>query len=53
MTRDFAGALFGRIAGVQLVNVPYKGGPQALTDLIGGQVQVMFGTAAITLAQVP
>ena len=48
----FAGALFARIAGVQLVNVPYKGGPQALTDLIGGQVQVMFGTAAITLAQV-
>jgi tripartite-type tricarboxylate transporter receptor subunit TctC len=34
------------------INVPYKGGPQALTDLIGGQVQVMFGTAAITLAQV-
>jgi tripartite-type tricarboxylate transporter receptor subunit TctC len=48
----FAGALFSRIAGVQLVNVPYKGGPQALTDLIGGQVQVMFGTAAITLTQV-
>jgi tripartite-type tricarboxylate transporter receptor subunit TctC len=48
----FAGALFSRIANVQLVNVPYKGGPQALTDLIGGQVQVMFGTAAITLAQI-
>ena len=48
----FAGALFARVAGVQLVNVPYKGGPQALTDLIGGQVQIMFGTAAITLAQV-
>lgn len=48
----FAGALFARIAGVQLVNVPYKGGAQALTDLIGGQVQVMFGTAAITLSQV-
>lgn len=48
----FAGALFARIAGVRLINVPYKGGPQALTDLIGGQVQVMFGTAAITLGQV-
>ena len=48
----FAGALFARVAGVHLVNVPYKGGPQALTDLIGGQVQIMFGTAAITLAQV-
>lgn len=48
----FAGALFSRITGTQLINVPYKGGPQALTDLIGGQVQVMFGTAAITLVQV-
>jgi len=48
----FAGALFSRLSGTQLINVPYKGGPQALTDLIGGQVQVMFGTAAITLAQV-
>ena len=48
----FAGALFARLTGVQLINVPYKGGPQALTDLIGGQVQVMFGTAAITLVQV-
>jgi tripartite-type tricarboxylate transporter receptor subunit TctC len=48
----FAGALFARITGVQLVNVPYKGGAQALTDLIGGQVQIMFGTAAITLAQI-
>jgi hypothetical protein len=27
----FAGALFSRSAGVQLINVPYKGGPQALT----------------------
>jgi tripartite-type tricarboxylate transporter receptor subunit TctC len=48
----FAGALFSRTAGVRLVNVPYKGGPQALTDLVSGQVQVMFGTAAITLPQV-
>jgi len=35
-----------------LINVPYKGGAQALTDLIGGQVQIMFGTAAITLTQI-
>jgi tripartite-type tricarboxylate transporter receptor subunit TctC len=48
----FAGALFARMAGVQLVNVPYKGGQQALTDMIGGQVQIMFGTAAITLSQI-
>jgi tripartite-type tricarboxylate transporter receptor subunit TctC len=45
----FAGALFARVAGVRLVDVPYKGGPQALTDVMSGQVQTMFGTAAITL----
>lgn len=48
----FAGGLFSRITGVKLVNVPYKGGAQALTDLIGGQVQIMFGTAAITLTHI-
>lgn len=48
----FAGGLFARISSVKLVNVPYKGGAQALTDLISGQVQIMFGTAAITLAPI-
>ena len=48
----FAGALFSRLAGIQLLDVPYRGGPQALTDLIGGQVQIMFATLAITHRQV-
>jgi tripartite-type tricarboxylate transporter receptor subunit TctC len=30
------------MTGVDLVHVPYRGAPQALTDLIGGQVQVSF-----------
>ena len=44
-----AGALFNTMAGVELVHVPYKGSGPGLTDLIGGQVQVMFPnlTAAI------
>jgi tripartite-type tricarboxylate transporter receptor subunit TctC len=37
-----AGELFMSMAGVDMVHVPYRGSPPALTDLIGGQVQVMF-----------
>ncbi len=44
----FAGALFARTAGIRLVNVPYKGGPQALTDVIAGQVQIMIGTLSVS-----
>jgi tripartite-type tricarboxylate transporter receptor subunit TctC len=36
------GELFKMMAGVKLVHVPYRGGGPALTDLLGGQVQVMF-----------
>jgi tripartite-type tricarboxylate transporter receptor subunit TctC len=38
-----SGELFKMMAGVNLVHVPYRGVAPALTDLIGGQVQVMFG----------
>ena len=37
-----AGELFKMTSGVDMVHVPYRGGAPALTDLIGGQVQVMF-----------
>ena len=39
-----AGELFKMMAGVDMVHVPYRGAAPALTDLLGGQVQVMFGT---------
>jgi tripartite-type tricarboxylate transporter receptor subunit TctC len=48
----FAGGLFSRMAGIQLLDVPYRGGPQALTDVIAGEVNLMFGTVAITHRQV-
>src|SRR5436190_3119558 len=48
----FAGALFSKLAGIQLLDVPYRGGPQALTDLIAGQVQIMISTLAIAHRQV-
>jgi tripartite-type tricarboxylate transporter receptor subunit TctC len=38
------GELFKMMAGVELVHVPYRGGAPAVTDLIGGQVQVMFAS---------
>jgi tripartite-type tricarboxylate transporter receptor subunit TctC len=37
-----AGELFKMMTGIQMVHVPYRGGAPALTDLIGGQVQVIF-----------
>jgi len=37
-----AGELFKMMAGVDLVHVPYRGSAPALTDMISGQVQVMF-----------
>ncbi|WP_459618418.1 Bug family tripartite tricarboxylate transporter substrate binding protein [Bordetella sp. 2513F-2] len=37
-----AGATLAHRAGVELLHVPYKGTPQALTDLVGGQVDFMF-----------
>jgi tripartite-type tricarboxylate transporter receptor subunit TctC len=37
-----AGELFKMMAGVNLVHVPYRGSAPALTDMLGGQVQVMF-----------
>jgi tripartite-type tricarboxylate transporter receptor subunit TctC len=37
-----SGELFMMLTGVNLVHVPYKGAGPALTDLLGGQVQVMF-----------
>jgi tripartite-type tricarboxylate transporter receptor subunit TctC len=40
-----AGELFRMMAGVDLVHVPYRGQGPALTDLLGGQVQILFAAA--------
>jgi tripartite-type tricarboxylate transporter receptor subunit TctC len=39
-----AGELFNAMAGIKMVHVPYRGQAPALTDLLGGQVQVLFAT---------
>ena len=51
-TGHMAGELFKFMAGVDLVHVPYRGSAPAITDLIGGQVQVMFDAMASTLPQI-
>jgi tripartite-type tricarboxylate transporter receptor subunit TctC len=48
-TPHVAGELFKMMAGVDLVHVPYRSVAAGLTDMIGGQVQVTFGTTASTI----
>jgi tripartite-type tricarboxylate transporter receptor subunit TctC len=47
-----AGEMFTNLAKVQMTHVPYKGAGPALTDLLGGQVDMMFATAAAASSQV-
>jgi tripartite-type tricarboxylate transporter receptor subunit TctC len=47
-----SGELFKTQAGVDMTHVPYKGSAPALTDLIGGQVQVMFDNLPSSLPQI-
>jgi tripartite-type tricarboxylate transporter receptor subunit TctC len=44
--------LFKQMAGVQMVHVPYKTIPAAITDLVGGQLQVMFTVGPAGLPQI-
>ena len=47
-----AGELFAAEAKVELVHVPYKGGAPATTDLLGGQITMMFNTVPVALPQI-
>jgi tripartite-type tricarboxylate transporter receptor subunit TctC len=44
-TPHVAGELFKMMAGIDMVHVPYRGAGPAITDLLGGQVQVLFAGA--------
>ena len=47
-----AGELFKSMAGVDITHIPYKGSAPALTDIIGGQVSLMFDAGVSALPQV-
>lgn len=51
-TQHLAGALFAKIAGIQLNHVPYKGSGQAIVDLLGGQITMNFDTLPPNLQQI-
>jgi tripartite-type tricarboxylate transporter receptor subunit TctC len=47
-----SGELFKFMTGVNMVHVPYRGASPALTDLLGGQVQVYFGTLPTSIGYI-
>src|SRR5260221_2064832 len=51
-TSHLAGELFKSMAKVDMVHVPYKGNAPAITDLLGGQTQLIFATMPTVLPQV-
>jgi tripartite-type tricarboxylate transporter receptor subunit TctC len=50
--QHLAGELFKAMTGLNLVHIPYKGSTPAITDLLAGQVQVMFDVTPTALPQV-
>ena len=46
------GELFKMMTGVDMLHVPYRGGGPALTDLLAGQVPVMFDTLATSIEHI-
>ncbi|MBL8382272.1 MAG: tripartite tricarboxylate transporter substrate binding protein [Burkholderiales bacterium] len=47
-----SGELFRREAGIDIAHVPYKGTTQAMNDLLGGQITMMFGALPVLMPQV-
>jgi tripartite-type tricarboxylate transporter receptor subunit TctC len=48
----FGGELFKKVAGIDMVMVPYKGGGPAMTDVMAGQIPVMFSSLTQVLPHV-
>jgi tripartite-type tricarboxylate transporter receptor subunit TctC len=43
------GELFKTMTGVNMFHVPYRGGPPAIPDMLGGQIQVLFASVAVAI----
>jgi tripartite-type tricarboxylate transporter receptor subunit TctC len=46
------GEMLNQLAGIEMVHVPYKGSSQAVVDLVGGHIQVMFSAFSSTLPHI-
>ena len=46
VANHLAGELFKQMAGIDIVHVPYKGAPQAVTDVLAGHMNMMFNSVA-------
>ncbi|MDB5797305.1 MAG: tripartite tricarboxylate transporter substrate binding protein [Paucimonas sp.] len=51
-TGQVVGALYASMAGLQAQNIPYKGVPPAMTDLLGGRIQYVIADASLAIPQV-
>src|ERR1044071_6075717 len=51
-SQHLAGELFKKMAGVNLLHVPYRGGAPAIQDMVAGNVQMMFGNLPEFLGQI-
>jgi tripartite-type tricarboxylate transporter receptor subunit TctC len=51
-TNHLSAALLEKMAGIQMLHVPYKGGAPAVTDTVGGQTQVLFTAGTQSLPHV-
>jgi tripartite-type tricarboxylate transporter receptor subunit TctC len=51
-SNHLSGELLKMMAGIDILHVPYKGGAQAITDLLGGYISMYFGTASTVMPHV-
>jgi tripartite-type tricarboxylate transporter receptor subunit TctC len=51
-TPHVSAELFNMMSGINMIHVPYRGGAPAVTDLLGGQVQVLFGNMESSIGHI-